>query len=100
MRFVSSTGYLPVTQAAFENELPKYAEGAEDERIQKMLRAVTEMHSAYAFMTAPTFEGFDARSKSYEKSFKALLAEERERLAAGLPVSPEPALERLKKELE
>jgi multiple sugar transport system substrate-binding protein len=99
MRFVSSTGYLPVTKAAFENELPKYVESAEDERIKKMLRAVTEMYGAYAFMTAPTFEGFDARSKAYEKSFKALLAEGRERLKVGLEFSPESALDSLKKEI-
>ena len=78
MRFIASTGYLPVTQDAFENRMGPEIEQVEDARIKKMLVAVTEMYENYDFFVAPTFEAFDALGGAYEKDFKAFLAGQRE----------------------
>ncbi len=88
MRFVASTGYLPVTKEAFEKEMPEQLKKVEDARVRKMLQVVMEMQADYDFFVAPTFESFDSLSKGYEKSYKAALAAEREAwLAEGKPSS-------------
>lgn len=78
MRFIASTGYLPVTQDAFENRMEPEIKQVEDARIKKMLVAVTEMYENYDFFVAPTFEAFDALGGAYEKDFKTFLAQQRE----------------------
>lgn len=78
MRFVASTGYLPVTNKAFEEDMPEQIKTVEDPRIKKMLEAVLKMYEEYDFFVAPTFEGFDSLSKAYEKSYKAFLIEQQE----------------------
>lgn len=88
MRFIASTGYLPVTQDAFENRMGSEIEQVEDYRIKKMLVAVTEMYENYDFFVAPTFEAFDALSGAYEKDFKAFMASQREQWLAS-EASPE-----------
>ncbi len=88
MRFIASTGYLPVTQDAFENRMGPEIEQVEDYRIKKMLVAVTEMYENYEFFVAPTFEAFDSLSGAYEKDFKAFMATQREQWLAS-EASPE-----------
>lgn len=82
MRFISSTGYLPVTQDAFENRMDAEIAQVEDYRIKKMLVAVTEMYQNYEFFVAPTFEAFDSMSSAYEKDFKSFLAGAKEQWLA------------------
>ena len=94
MRFISSTGYLPVTNEAFEVDMEAQMSTVEDARIRKMLSAVMEMHADYEFFTAPTFESFDAVSKAYEKNFKAFFTAEQETLAGGAPPDAQEALVR------
>lgn len=77
MKFISKTGYLPVTKQAFEDNMRTYLEIVEDPRIQKMLTAVLSMYHEYDFFTAPNFSDFDAVSKSYEMNFKDLLTVQR-----------------------
>ena len=74
MRFIASTGYLPVTQDAFENRMGAELEKVDDYRIKKMLKAVTEMYENYDFFVAPTFEAFDSLGNTYEKDFKTFIA--------------------------
>lgn len=78
MRFVASTGYLPVTSEAFEKEMPRQMAAVTDIRIQKMLEAVMEMRTNYEFFVAPTFDSFDSLSRDYEKSYRALLTAQRQ----------------------
>lgn len=78
MRFISSTGYLPVTKEAFENRMDTEIEQVSDSRIKKMLLAVTEMYGNYDFFVAPVFEEFDSISKTYEQDYKLFLTEENE----------------------
>lgn len=70
LRFISSTGYLPVTKEAYKEEMNSYLKTIEDERIQKMLITVTEMQNEYAFFSPQIFDNFDALSKSYTTAFK------------------------------
>ncbi|MDD3921262.1 MAG: extracellular solute-binding protein [Eubacteriales bacterium] len=83
MRFVASTGYLPVTNEAFTVQMPEQMNSVEDTRIQKMLKAVMQMHGEYRFFVAPTFEEFDGLSKAYEKQYKALLTQKRQAYLSG-----------------
>jgi multiple sugar transport system substrate-binding protein len=78
MRFVAETGYLPVTNEAFETQMPKRIETVENPYIRQLLVTVTEMYSAYAFFTAPVFEAFDDLSGEYESAYKTLLTDARQ----------------------
>lgn len=76
-KFISKTGYLPVTKRAFESDMAGYIDTIEDARIKKMLTAVMDMYRDYTFFTAPNLSDFDSVSKKYESGFKALLNEQR-----------------------
>ncbi len=76
MRFVSSTGYLPVTREAFETNMTKEIENVENPNIRKLLEAATKMYSEYTFIVAPHYEKYDALSKEYETSIKQAMREE------------------------
>ena len=96
MKFISKTGYLPVTKQAFEQDMAGHLETLEDVRIRKMLAAVLSMYENYSLFTAPHFSDFDAVSKAYEKDFKALLTEQREAQLAGSDPTAAQALARMK----
>ncbi len=82
MRFVSSTGYLPVTKKAFEVNMQQEIDYIENENLQKLLRTVIEMYKDYTFLVPPNYENFDALSKEYETKIKeAMLAGKDEYLA-------------------
>ena len=78
MRFISKTGYLPVSKQAFEEDIEEHLETVEDIRIKKMLTAVLSMYENYDFFTAPKFGSFDTVSSEYEEAFKTLLKTQRE----------------------
>ncbi len=92
MRFISKTGYLPVTKQAFEQDMNAYLETVEDARIAKMLTTVLSMYDEYELFTAPNLSDFDAISQAYEKDFKALLTTGRKEYLAGGNVSVQDAL--------
>lgn len=78
MRFVSSTGYLPVTNDAFENDMPTEIEKVKDVRIKKMLTTVMDMYYNYRFYTPPLFESYDKISKDYDKHWKQYMLDQHE----------------------
>lgn len=92
MGFVSSTGYLPVTKQAFEEDMAVHMAELEDARISMMLTAVLDMYEEYEFFTAPNLSSFDADSSNYESVFKALMTQERIKHLNAEEVSPEEAL--------
>ncbi len=96
MRFIASTGYLPVTKQAFETDMARQIDEVEDGRVKKMLAAVTGMYEEYRFFTAPTFAGFDELGKDYERDFKALLRRQGESARSGTAPTVEEALAQLK----
>ena len=75
MRFISSTGYLPVTTEAFGELMEQEITSMENPRIKQMLTAVTQMYEEYEFFVAPLFDSFDAMGKTYEADYKKLLQE-------------------------
>lgn len=97
MRFISKTGYLPVTKQAFEQDMSTHLETVEDARIEKMLTAVLSMYQDYNLFTAPNFSDFDAVSKEYEKNFKGLLTNQRSSYLAGGGLPAQEALTKMTK---
>ena len=79
MKFVASTGYLPVTHDAFENSISKEIATIENENIRKLLTAAITVHKEYDFYIPPVFEGFDSISKTYENDIKQSASEARAR---------------------
>jgi multiple sugar transport system substrate-binding protein len=77
MKFVASTGYLPVTHAAFENSIAEEIAANENINIRKLLAAAITVHKEYDFYIPPIFEGFDSISKNYEKDIKQSASEAR-----------------------
>lgn len=75
MKFISSTGYLPVTKQAFEQEMTKHIGGLKDERVKKMLTAVLQMYKEYTFFSAPVFLEFDQMTEKFETDFRSVLGD-------------------------
>lgn len=93
MHFVSSTGYLPVTNEAFLVQMPRQLETMQDGRIKMLLETVMRMHGEYRFFVAPVFERFDSLSKSYEKDYRAFMRAQRDAYLQGGQSDAQAALE-------
>lgn len=77
LSFVSSTGYLPVTQQAFGNIMTKEIETVNDDRIKGLLQTAIEMHKDYDFYIPPSFKEFDEMQRIYESNFKRIASQSR-----------------------
>ena len=53
VEFVTRTGYMPVTRAAFENELPKAIEGLESAKYASLYQAYLDTQANYGFYVPP-----------------------------------------------
>src|SRR5690554_4611832 len=73
MRFVFSTGYLPVTKEAFENNSKREIDTAKTPNLKKLLEAATQMYKEYTFLVPPNYEKVDRLSKEYETKMKQLM---------------------------
>lgn len=96
IRFISKTGYLPVTKQAFEQDMNTHIENIEDTQIRKMLTTVLSMYESYDLFTAPNFNNFDSVSNNYENNFKSLMAKQRDEYLAGSEVTVKNALVEIK----
>lgn len=65
LRFVASTGYLPVTQAAFGKIMEEIGD-ISDGSVRQLLQAATAMQKSYEFYAAPLFGGIDELQAGYE----------------------------------
>lgn len=70
LRFISLTGYLPVTEKAYGDVLTKEIENVSDDRIKKLLQTAIKMQKEYDFYTPPQFDGLDQIQQKYEKKLK------------------------------
>ena len=77
MRFVSSTGYLPVTKEAFENNIKQEITAARTQNLKKLLEAAAHMYREYTFLVPPNHEHFDRLSNEYEIKLKRIMLEGR-----------------------
>lgn len=79
MRFVASTGYLPVTDQAFTHHMGREIAQNNNPNIQKLLRTAITVHGEYDFYIPPVFADFNAVSSGFESDFFAIAKERRER---------------------
>jgi multiple sugar transport system substrate-binding protein len=67
LHFVSSTGYLPVTEEAFGDIMTKEIDSIQDRNIQSLLRTSIKMQADYDFYIPPLFDGIDVLQENYSK---------------------------------
>ena len=100
LRFVTATGYMPVTKDAFEL-LPEAIDKIEDPRYKSLYHALWETQENYHFYTAPQLEGYLKIETLFESNVRTIFKEAAERYKSG--ADPEnlkdEAFERLKEEL-
>lgn len=77
LRFVASTGYLPVTKEAFGEVMLKEIDSIENKNIQKLLITAIEMQANYDFYIPAIYEGIDVLQKDYETKLKQSAAQSR-----------------------
>ena len=65
LRFVASTGYLPVTQEAFGDIMTKEIKAIPDKNIQSLLKTSITMQADYDFYIPPLFDGIDVLQDDY-----------------------------------
>ena len=92
MKFVSSTGYLPVTKDAFENSVEAEIAANDNPNIQKLLRTAVKVYEEYNFYIPPVFDRFNALSGGYEEERLSALSGARSRyLELAETMAPEEA---------
>ncbi len=79
LRFVSSTGYLPVTLEAFGEIMAEEIVNLPDKRIAELFKAVMEMQQEYDFYIPPLFDGYDRLQNGYEARIKEIALASREK---------------------
>lgn len=71
MQFISNTGYLPVTEEAFQSIVNGAMPEVANVNIKKLLTTAVEMQKDYSFYIPPVFDGFDQLGKEFEEEFKS-----------------------------
>ena len=72
--FVTRTGYMPVTRAAFESELPKAIEGLESEKYSSLYQAYLDTQANYECDVPPQMETYLSLETTLEDHVRAQLA--------------------------
>ena len=72
VRFVTSVGYMPVTDAAFE-VLPDFIGNLEDPKYRSLYEAFLETQASYEFYTVPQIPGYLELEQSFEKNVRSKL---------------------------
>jgi multiple sugar transport system substrate-binding protein len=70
MKFISETGYLPVTRDAFEVSIEQYINKVDNINIKKLLKTAVTMYNEYDFYIPPVFDEFDSMEKTYTVRIK------------------------------
>ncbi len=74
VEFVTQTGYMPVTRAAFENQLPKAIEGLESPKYASLYQAYLDTQANYEFYVPPQLETYLSLETTLEDHVRAQLA--------------------------
>ncbi|HBK86777.1 MAG TPA: ABC transporter substrate-binding protein [Firmicutes bacterium] len=88
MQFVSETGYLPVTNSAFETMMGSEAKSVANTKVKKLLQVAVAMHKQYEFLVMPVFDALDGLSSQYTDLFKASARSARLEYIKSLRVAP------------
>ena len=78
LRFVSSTGYLPVTKEAYGEIMSQEIEQAADNNMKKLLQTCQLMQREYEFFIPPLFEGIDQLQDQYESQLRETASSSRQ----------------------
>ncbi len=78
LRFVSSTGYLPVTEEAFGDIMLKEIDTITDDNIKELLTIARQMQMEYEFCISPLFDGVDVLQSNYEQGFRTIAQSSRD----------------------
>lgn len=87
MRFVSSTGYLPVTHQAFTDHMESEIAENTNINIKKLLRTALTVHKEYDFYIPPVFNEFNTISERFESGFLTMASQKREQYLMQLKTS-------------
>ncbi len=77
LRFVASTGYLPVTEDAFGKIMTREIDSIEDRNIRSLLKTSIKMQADYDFYIPPLFDGIDVLQEDYMKELMKCAADSR-----------------------
>jgi multiple sugar transport system substrate-binding protein len=78
LRFIESTGYMPVTKQAVQEVI---AQGVEtgNELVNQTFRVMLDMAGEYRFFIPPVFEGFDSLQDKYIEALQKTIRHAREK---------------------
>ncbi|MDO4733153.1 MAG: extracellular solute-binding protein, partial [Bacillota bacterium] len=71
--FVVETGYMPVVQEAFREELSRQINALNEEKYIELYRAYLDTQSAYKFYTAPKLESYLEIETAFEENIRRQL---------------------------
>ena len=74
VEFVTQAGYMPVTQTAFENELPKAIDGLESAKYVSLYQAYLDTQANYEFYVPPQLETYLSLETMMENHIREQLA--------------------------
>lgn len=74
VEFVTQAGYMPVTWAAFENQLPKAIEGLENPKYASLYQAYLDTQANYEFYVPPQMETYLNLETTLEDQVRSQLA--------------------------
>ena len=74
VEFVTRTGYMPVTQTAFEKELPKAIQGLDSAKYASLYQAYLDTQKDYTFYVPPQLETYLSLEMALEDHVRAQLA--------------------------
>ena len=74
VEFVTRTGYMPVTRAAFDNALPKAIEGLESAKYASLYQAYLDTQANYKFYVPPQLETYLSLETTLEDHVRSQLA--------------------------
>jgi multiple sugar transport system substrate-binding protein len=81
-QFVTSAGYLPVTQEAFDTCLAPAVEKLTDEKYRSLYSVILQMQRDYTFYTPPQLETYIAEEDALQSGFRQTLSEARNEYVA------------------
>ncbi len=77
LRFVSSTGYLPVTKEAFGEIMTKNIDLAKNGNIRSLLKTSVKMQADYDFYIPPLYDGIDVLQENYTSKLLTSVSDSR-----------------------
>ncbi|MDR3069465.1 MAG: extracellular solute-binding protein [Propionibacteriaceae bacterium] len=83
LRFVRSTGYLPVTKEAFGQRMAAEIDITTDPQIKRLLIVATDMFKEYKFIVNPNQANLSQLETSYQSALKKAMLDGRAEIVSG-----------------